>query len=1172
MHSKHLPFLLWVALCLMAHSGCKSSPVVQCSKSSDCSAGGACVAGKCVTESNALTCFTNSDCTLLEFCSGGDCKPRPCDKHAQCSGGICKSGQCVAGSTVTCETQSDCTVTQVCVGTPKTCQDATDSSCGCTPQESCTQTDPACGQKGCTIDFDCDDGNFCTQDTCDAGTCKNIKADAKCCRDNDDCDTTNSCAPEICQENKCVALGTPDPSCCSKHSDCNDSNACTTDRCLNNSCVNRVELEDPGCECVSPSDCKDGNSCTTDSCVAGKCKYSYSEGPGCCQDNSECVDSDPSTDDKCQWNVCTHEVKKSCTSAAQCNDNDACTSDTCVNGFCNNTPVADPICCNTHDSCDDKNDLTLDRCVQNRCVHSLSEEPKACELDNQCDDLNTCTDESCVSGFCSTIIKKDGGCCRTDADCNDGNSCTTNTCTDYKCITVVKSDAGCCQTDVDCKDANECTTEACVNNQCKYTAVSEKAYWQANFESGTDGFVLTGGSGAVKWQVTDYKADQGSYSLYYGDIVNHNYDTGSVNTGTATSPTIVLPNVDEIKLKFRMWAATESYDDFEVHVDVAGTKTKVYDKSASSANNTGDFIDVEADLTKFKGQSIKLVLIFDTNDSYDNDHEGVYLDAMRIVAPCTIKSCTKDEECDDQNRCTQDICDPATKICKNTEIQGCCLSDSDCNDQKDCTTDSCDESGKCVNTNICCTGDGECDDKNDCTIDSCDGKNCVYKLKQDPGCCIPNLLDSAGFEGASPLTGWTIVDEGTDVKWQVAKLRAKNGTAALYYGNPLAHNFDTDAITKGTAVSPSFKIPAGGTASLTFWLFQDSESSTSFDKFWIEVDDGATKTSVWDKSKLGGYSGLRKWQEFTADLSAFAGKTITLRLNFDSVDDGSNTGEGVYLDDLKVIMPCVVQACEKDADCDDHDSCTTNTCGTDKKCKYTAIPGCCKADKDCEDANACTKTSCVESLCKVDVICCNGDLDCNDNDACTNDSCDNGSCKYSVTANCCKPVIASNTFDTAASISDWTLVGTDNPVIWQHTSVTPVPGADGGLLYFGDIDKFNYVGDGNRVTGTATTPAIKLQPGVPSLLKFRVWLDAETTTTFDKLEVRVKGTKTVVLWDKSQLSASEYKKWVDVSVPIDAEFGGQSVTFEFKFDSVDGAGNNQLGAFIDNFSVGSQCN
>jgi hypothetical protein len=157
------------------------------------------------------------------------------------------------------------------------------------------------------------------------------------------------------------------------------------------------------------------------------------------------------------------------------------------------------------------------------------------------------------------------------------------------------------------------------------------------------------------------------------------------------------------------------------------------------------------------------------SDAMDNDCDGL----TDIQDPgCR---CTTDAECDDQNVCTADVCNPQTgcqntrlpdgtlcgnqDVCTGTETcqSGTCVQDPppNCDDNNPCTTDSCDPTNGCQHAsltdgtpcgeqNVCtgaetcqsglCVQDAPltCDDDNPCTTDSCDPLNgCQYNALAD---------------------------------------------------------------------------------------------------------------------------------------------------------------------------------------------------------------------------------------------------------------------------------------------------------------------------------------------------------------------------------------------------------------------------------------------------------
>ncbi|NQY92462.1 MAG: hypothetical protein HRT46_12520, partial [Deltaproteobacteria bacterium] len=126
---------------------------------------------------------------------------------------------------------------------------------------------------------ECDDGNPCTDDSCDpAAGCANPNNPAPC-------DDGDSCTDDACDS----ALGCHSMD---NSSDCDDGNACTTsDTCAGGACVGGAAPDcddgnvctddscDPSSGCVTADNeeaCEDGDPCTgTDSCVVGACLGVY---------------------------------------------------------------------------------------------------------------------------------------------------------------------------------------------------------------------------------------------------------------------------------------------------------------------------------------------------------------------------------------------------------------------------------------------------------------------------------------------------------------------------------------------------------------------------------------------------------------------------------------------------------------------------------------------------------------------------------------------------------------------------------------------------------------------------------------------------------------------------------------------------------------------------------
>ena len=153
---------------------------------------------------------------------------------------------------------------------------------------------------------------------------------------------------------------------------------------------------------------------------------------------------------------------------------------------------------------------------------------------------------------------------------------------------------------------------------------------------------------------------------------------------------------------------------------------------------------------------------------------------------------------------------------------------------------------------------------------------------------------SYGFE--SGLGSWKVTTPAGGVGWQVDKGRSHGGSSSLYYGDPKTGTYDNGKLNKGTATSGALVLPVGQKAAFTFWIYLDTESSTTHDVLSVVV---AGKT-VWTKASAA----YRRWYPVEIDLAAWAGKSVTVSFVFDTKDSWANTGEGVYIDDTTVQYQC----------------------------------------------------------------------------------------------------------------------------------------------------------------------------------------------------------------------------------------------------------------------------
>ena len=98
-------------------------------------------------------------------------------------------------------------------------------------------------------------------------------------------------------------------------------------------------------------------------------------------------------------------------------------------------------------------------------------------------------------------------------------------------------------------------------------------------------------------------------------------------------------------------------------------------------------------------------------------------------------------------------------------------------------------------------------------------------------------------------------------------------------------------------------------------------------------------------------------------------------------------------------------------------------------------------------------------------------------------------------------------------------------------------------------------------------PAITLTAGKKAGLSFLLYMDTESSASYDKLQVFVGTTS---LWVKSTTTVPKMKAWQEVTVDLSA-YQGQTIQIRFEFDTKDSIGNSGEGAFLDNITIYHNC-
>jgi cysteine-rich repeat protein len=618
-----------------------------------------------------------------------------------------------------------------------------------------------------------------------------------------------------------------------------------------------------------------------------------------------------------------------------CDDGNACTADTCdPETGCAHEPLEGT-------TCDDGDVCTLaDHCEAGTCKGSAI----------NCDDNNPCTDDACnPTGGCVYINNYD--------ECDDMDPCTVkDTCTDGACSGFqVPCD---CMDDTDCEaleDGDMCNgTLYCQQDQVPYKCALD-----------TD-TVVTCDSPANPCQVAFCDAG-----------------TGLCGTGPADNGLSCDDNNDCTVL--------DSCIDGEC---TSGPKV-----------NCNDGNPCTTDLCDPAGGCFHEENALPCNDGNpcttgDVCQAGECLGTGELPCDdgniCTDDSCNpangciavpNNAGCDDANKCTvTDLC--AGGVCKGIGALNCdddniCTIDG-CDPELGCllvaNTQPCDDGDACTTADICsatvCTGPVEvdCNDFNPCTDDSCiPDVGCIHSNNQEP-CDDLNTCTTSDMcsQGKCLGDGSLECDDGNsctkDICLPQGGCQHEATAGSCDDGNPCTVN---DSCDEGNCVSG----PAPDC---------DDDNVCTDDK----CDDGLCVHSPNIEDCDDGNA-------CTEDDLCAQGKCIAgTPLNCDDTDicttDSCAPGAGCQYatnslpcdddDACTSLDKCNLGQCQGNGivNCNDGNPCTDDSCSPDTGCVYTNNQDDCFDNDVCTTGDTCTDGSCTPT----------DWLNCDDSNPCTDDSCD----------------------------------------------------------------------------------------------------------------------------------------------------------------------------------------
>jgi len=307
---------------------------------------------------------------------------------------------------------------------------------------------------------------------------------------------------------------------------------------------------------------------------------------------------------------------------------------------------------------------------------------------------------------------------------------------------------------------------------------------------------------------------------------------------------------------------------------------------------------------------------------------------------------------------------------------GKCATDADCDDQNVCTDDVCEAAGDCRHD----FNQDTCDDGLYCTVnDACDGAGSCSGDPRDcseaSGVCIQGVCnEQAGQCEGQPAADGTPCDDGDPATHSdVCTGMSCAGTAYSCSDN----NVCTDDIYHG-------------------------DGTCSYLNNNLPCDDGDPCSSQ-DVCQDGGCVGgpVDKDSDGDGYLDAACAGGTDCRDDLPGAHPGATEGpvgdptcsDGVDndCDGLVDMQEVSCGGCSADSDCDDANVCTDDTCNTDGSCSHT------NNTRRCDDGDDCTR----DDVCSGGV-CAGTPYSCDDSNVCTDDFCQgDGTCTHTNnTASC----------------------------------------------------------------------------------------------------------------------------------------------------------------------------
>ena len=648
-------------------SGCVNSEKTgACDDGDACTGGDACAAGKCIP-GTTKSCDDGNDCTAdscdkaTGACSntggGTQCNDNnPCTTD-ECdpADGSCKSTPAPGtkcDDNNACTNSDGCDASGQCVG-----QGGCDDGNGCTADAcvggACTST-PATGP--------CDDNNTCTTgEQCDGGVCKSPPADPGCCAKDSDCNDNYACSTDACGDTGCVQTAV---TCADDGNECTVQ-ACQNGTCgtfvptslapvtlygenFDDGVANGIYVSSDNKDVTWSISAKRSKS-TANALYAGNAAAgNYDSGKSTvsftlpplalrAKGTIKLVFSAQTllADQDCNKDVLKLIVQAGTKSHVE---SICATSNGFVDHIVSLSSGAQDFRGSTvtirfvFDTVDASNNAAEGVYIDDIAVVATTSGAGCCKEADDCNDDNQCTFDACASttGKCTNTVTV-GQFCDDGSQCTSSDSCVVS----GQCEGIATS----------CSDGDACTQDDCDPQTGKCSSAQFATVLQ-DFSAGTDGFSLQlqgQNVGQAKWQISTKAPPVNASALYVGTISadgTHSIGSGTwIGTATYKSVTIPASAVTAFaRFKYRFdtteggigGACAPNVDRLQLLIDGQSV--------AERCTKQVGFATVQYDLKASIGKPVQVgirALVVGPPLSPANGGEGAWFDDFEIAWTCT---------------------------------------------------------------------------------------------------------------------------------------------------------------------------------------------------------------------------------------------------------------------------------------------------------------------------------------------------------------------------------------------------------------------------------------------------------------------------------------------------------------------------------------------------------